>query len=79
MEKEAHTDVTLNDITAFVTARARAATHPIFGKIANESKGKPLISKAMSGTGSENSLLCRVVLSLVIKIEHCNGVTVENI
>ena len=38
--------MTVNDITLFVTARARAATHPIFGKIANESKSKPLNSKA---------------------------------
>ena len=33
-------DVTINDVTEFVTVRARAASHPIFGKVVNENKGK---------------------------------------
>ena len=33
-------DVTIKDVTAFVTAKARAATHPIFGKVVNEQKGR---------------------------------------
>lgn len=44
MEREAK-DVTVHDITAFVTAKARVSTHPILGKIENKSKGKPLNSK----------------------------------
>ncbi|XP_028407167.1 uncharacterized protein LOC114529553 [Dendronephthya gigantea] len=33
-------DVTINDVTEFVTVKARAATHPVFGKIVNENKGR---------------------------------------
>ena len=33
-------DATINDVTEFVTARARAATHPVFGNVVNESKNK---------------------------------------
>ncbi|XP_028417118.1 uncharacterized protein LOC114541384 [Dendronephthya gigantea] len=33
-------DVTIEDVTEFVTAKARAATHPIFGKITSDPKGK---------------------------------------
>ena len=40
VEKEER-DVTIEDVTEFVTAKARAATHPIFGKVTNESRGKP--------------------------------------
>ena len=38
-------DVTVKDITEFVTAKARAATHPVFGKVMNERPLKPLVSK----------------------------------
>ena len=38
-------DVTVKDITEFVTAKARAATHPVFGKVVNERPLKPLVSK----------------------------------
>ena len=39
-------DVTVTDIMKFVTARARAATHPVFGKVTMETKTKqPLPSK----------------------------------
>lgn len=40
VEKEER-DVTVKDIMEFVTARARAATHPVFGKIFNENKVRP--------------------------------------
>ena len=33
-------DVTVTDIMKFVTARARAATHPVFGKVTTENKPK---------------------------------------
>ena len=33
-------DVTVTDIIKFVTARARAATHPVFGKVTMETKPK---------------------------------------
>ena len=39
IEKEGR-DVTIEDVTEFVTAKARATTHQIFGKIVNENKGK---------------------------------------
>ena len=39
VEKEKR-DVTIMDVTEFVTAKARAATHPIFGKIAHETRLK---------------------------------------
>ena len=39
IEKE-NRDVTVKDIMDFVAAKARAATHPIFGKVVNENKGK---------------------------------------
>ena len=39
VEKEKR-DVTIMDVTEFVTAKARAATHPIFGKIAHETRFK---------------------------------------
>ena len=35
VEKEER-DVTIVDVTEFVTAKVTAATHPIFGKIAHE-------------------------------------------
>lgn len=35
-------DVTVKDITDFVTAKARAATHPIFGKVINENRAKQI-------------------------------------
>ena len=34
-------DVTIKDIMDFVVAKARAATHPIFGRVTNESITKP--------------------------------------
>ncbi|CAB4036271.1 Hypothetical predicted protein [Paramuricea clavata] len=33
-------DVTIKDVTSFVTARARAGTHPVFGRVVNEGRGK---------------------------------------
>ncbi len=33
-------DVRIEDVRKFVTAKARAATHPIFGKVVNEQRGK---------------------------------------
>ena len=44
IEKEAR-DVTVRDITDFVTAKARAATHPIFGNVVNEYKAKQDLDK----------------------------------
>ena len=44
VESEAR-DVTVEDIMAFVTAKARAATHPIFGKVQNENKAKLMVNK----------------------------------
>ena len=44
VESEAR-DVTVEDIMVFVTAKARAATHPIFGKVLNENKAKLMINK----------------------------------
>ena len=32
--------MTINNVTEFVKVRARAVTHPIFGKVVSESKGK---------------------------------------
>ena len=37
MEKERR-DITINDVTSFVTSRARAANHPVFGRIDKERK-----------------------------------------
>lgn len=34
-------DVNVEDVTRFVTAKARAATHPVFGKVVNDNKVKP--------------------------------------
>jgi hypothetical protein len=33
-------DITINDVTKFVTSRARAANHPVFGKVDRERKEK---------------------------------------
>ena len=44
IEKEAR-EVTVRDITDFLTTRARAATHPIFGNLANEYKEKQGLDK----------------------------------
>lgn len=44
IEKEAR-DVTVRDIKDFVTAKARAATHLIFGNVVNEYKGKQFLDK----------------------------------
>ena len=41
MEREGR-DVSVKDITEFVIAKARAATHPVFGKIVND-RAKPAI------------------------------------
>ena len=40
-------DVTVKDIMDFVAAKARAATHPIFGKVLNENKGKQVNGKPL--------------------------------
>ena len=32
-------DATIQDITKFLTTKATAATHPIFGRVVNENKG----------------------------------------
>ena len=40
-------DVTVKDIMDFVAAKARAATHPIFGKVLNENKGKQVNGKSL--------------------------------
>ena len=45
IEKE-NRDVTVKDIMAFVAAKARAATHPIFGKVVNENRGKQVNGKS---------------------------------
>ena len=45
--------VTIEDVTKFVTAKARAATHPIFGKVVNENKGKQEDSKGRQQFGSK--------------------------
>ncbi|CAB4034841.1 Hypothetical predicted protein, partial [Paramuricea clavata] len=54
IEKEGR-DVTIEDVTEFVTAKARAATHPIFGKIVNENKGKQEDNKGKRQFGSRAS------------------------
>ena len=46
-------DVTIEDVTKFVTAKARAATHPIFGKVVNENKGKQEDNKGRRQFGSK--------------------------
>ena len=46
-------DVTVEDVTKFVTAKARAATNPIFGKVVNESKGKQEDNKGRRQFGSK--------------------------
>ena len=43
-------DVTVKDIMDFVAAKARAATHPIFGKVVNENKGKQVNGKSSRKT-----------------------------
>ena len=48
-------DVTINDVTEFVTARARAATHPVFGSVVNESKNKQHEYKGKRPFGSKAS------------------------
>ena len=48
MEKE-HREITVQDITYFVSTKARAATHPVFGKIVNENKSKPVMSSINRG------------------------------
>lgn len=35
----------MKEITEFVTAKARAVTHPVFGKVVNERPVKPPVSK----------------------------------
>ena len=52
IENEAR-DVTIEDVTKFVTAKARAATHPIFGKVVNENRGKQEESKGRRQFGSK--------------------------
>ena len=52
IENEAR-DVTIEDVTKFVTAKARAATHPIFGKVVNENRGKQEESKGKRQFGSK--------------------------
>ena len=47
IEKE-NRDVTVKDIMDFVAAKARAATHPIFGKVVNENRGKQVNGKSSS-------------------------------
>ncbi|CAB4012051.1 Hypothetical predicted protein [Paramuricea clavata] len=54
IEKEGR-DVTIEDMTEFVTAKARAATHTIFGKIVNENKGKQEDNKGKRQFGSRVS------------------------
>ena len=39
-------DVTVKDIMDFVAAKARAATHPIFGKVVNENRGRQVNAKS---------------------------------
>ena len=46
-------DVTIEDVTKFVTAKARAATHPIFGKIVNENRAKQEENKGKQQFGSK--------------------------
>ena len=46
-------DVTIEDVTKFVTAKTRAATHPIFGKVVNENKGKQEDNKGRRQFGSK--------------------------
>ncbi len=48
-------DVTITDVTEFVTATTRAATHPIFGKVINEHKNKQDENKGKRHTGSRAS------------------------
>ena len=54
VEKEGR-DVNIADVTEFVTAKARAATHPIFGKVVNEHKSKQEENKGKRHTGSRAS------------------------
>ena len=54
VEKEER-DVTIKDITDFVTAKARAASHPLFGKVVNESKGKQANEKHRPRLGNRVS------------------------
>ena len=46
-------DVTIEDVTKFVTAKARAATPPIFGKVVNENKEKQEDNKGRRQFGSK--------------------------
>ena len=48
-------DITVQDITDFVLAKARAATHPIFGKITSDSKMKPAFTKPNRQTGPRSA------------------------
>ena len=48
-------DVTIEDVTKFVTAKARAATHPIFGKVVNENKEKQEDNRGRQQFGSKAS------------------------
>ena len=44
-------DVTIKDVTSFVTARARAATHSVFGRVVNEGRGKQVNKKPKHQSG----------------------------
>ena len=39
-------DVTIEDVTDFVISKARSATHPVFGKVTNDSRPRPFFDKA---------------------------------
>lgn len=47
IEKD-HRDVTIEDVTNFVTTKARAATHPIFGIVTNDNKPRPISDRPQS-------------------------------
>eukprot|EP00794_Sanderia_malayensis_P013184 gene13184-14532_t len=51
MERE-NREITVHDITEFVSTKARAATHPIFGKIVNENKFKPVVNQQRRQTSA---------------------------
>ena len=38
-------DITVMDIMHFVTAKARASVHPIFGKVVSDFKSKPSMDR----------------------------------
>ena len=56
IEKE-NRDVNIKDIMDFVAATARAATHPIFGKVVNENKGKQVNGKSSRKHAKRRGLL----------------------